>query len=254
MGSKEYLIDKMNKLNREIPALKKKLASLPEGYLMYNRNGNSFKWYKLEHKNGKRTRAYIPKRDIEKARQLAQKTYLHRTLLDRQNELTSIEKYLKTRKDHHATDMLETSSPYSNLLLDSGNWENEAYEKSSSHPEALIHKAPKGELVRSKSEAMIARELYERGIQYRYEWVRDYKGVEIASDFTILHPITRKLLVWEHFGMCDDKKYQPSITYKLPIYLDAGYIPGKNLILTFETLKEPLQYEDVVKIIDTLLN
>lgn len=249
-----YFSDRKVILSKEIKKLSKQLEKLPEGHLVCYKNKNSVKWYREHQENGVATRKYLPKKEFKKARLLAQKTFLARSLADKQNELKSIESYMKVRKDHHVHDMLASNSPFRPLLSDTSDWGNQPYEKSNSHPEHLIHRAPKGELVRSKSEAMIAAALYERGIQYRYECVTDFDGVELAPDFTIIHPITKKLIIWEHFGKCESKQYQSTIIYRLPIYLDAGFIPGKNMITTYETKDMPLQLDEINDIIDRLLS
>ena len=158
---------------------------------------------------------------------------------------------MKHRSEQRHLELLSPDSPYSTLLLDHTllNWENEPYHKSKDHPEHLIVPAPKGEYVRSKSEAIIAHALYENNIAYRYENVHNIAGISIATDFTIMHPRTRKIILWEHFGKSDDPKYQPTITFKLDKYLKAGYLPGKDIILTFEDSKTPLTIYDVQSVV-----
>jgi hypothetical protein len=42
----------------------------------------------------------------------------------------------------------------------------------------------------------------------------------------------------------DDKSYSQNAYGKLQLYSDNGIIPGKNLIVTFETRKNPFSFSD----------
>ena len=56
--------------------------------------------------------------------------------------------------------------------------------------------------------------------------------------------------IWEHFGRADDPHYiNTNIAIKIPRYLMSGYLPGYNLIMTFEDSKHPLSYMEVEEII-----
>ena len=57
--------------------------------------------------------------------------------------------------------------------------------------------------VRSKSEAFIASSLSDKGIPFRYECAAKIAGTVIYPDFTIRHPLSGKLCLWEHFGLID---------------------------------------------------
>ena len=99
--------------------------------------------------------------------------------------------------------------------------------------------------MRSKSEAMIAQVLFSHGIPYRYEEIHQILDASIATDFTIMHPVSHKIILWEHFGLSDLPNYQRSIDYKMPRYIRAGYLPGHNLITTYEDKQRPLSYVQV---------
>ncbi len=248
--NKKYFTERKKELEKEIKELETKIRKMPKyNFISYRSNKKAAKytaWYKISEKDENKKRIYIPKKDFKQARTLAQKTYLHRMLRDRKNELTSIERYLKCRNDETYSRMLYPDSPYRELLVNEYDWENEEYEKSTDFPEALVVQAPKGEFVRSKAEAMIAQILFENNIPYRYENINIVDGKHFASDFTILHPVTGKIYIWEHFGLADDPDYiHNSIMYKLPRYLSDGYLPGYNFIMTFESKKHPLSYDEI---------
>ena len=98
-----------------------------------------------------------------------------------------------------------------------------------------------GERVRSKSEIIIADLLSKENIPYRYEYPLYLKGLgKIFPDFTTLNTRTRKEFIWEHLGMMDDPMYVENALQKISAYEQNGFFPGENLILTFESEKNPL--------------
>ena len=102
----------------------------------------------------------------------------------------------------------------------------------------------KNERVRSKSELIIADELYRYGVPYRYEMpiVLDNWGssVTFRPDFTVMNIRNGKIFILEHLGMMDDMEYVEKNMRKLEIYERNGYLLGEKLLLTHETSKAPL--------------
>lgn len=102
----------------------------------------------------------------------------------------------------------------------------------------------KGERVRSKSEKIIADELFRRGIPYKYEkpLVLEDRGRKITfrPDFTILNVPQRKRYILEHLGMMDDPAYVAGAMRKLNIYEKNNYLLGRDLILLRESSENPL--------------
>ncbi len=250
MRTTDYLLEKKATIEQEIRKLDRELKHLPDDNLICYIKGGYPTWYKDSVIDGKTQRHYISKKDKEEAKLLAQKTYKYRLRNDLKNELCAINSYLKHIKPEQHTKMITADSPYRELLYNSNSWENLPYNKSSDHPEHLIVPAPKGEFVRSKSEAIIAQILYSNNIQYRYEYIHNLGGYEIASDFTILHPTTFEEHIWEHFGLSDKESYiNNNIMFKLPLYLKEGYIPGHNFIMTFENSQHPLGYAEIERLV-----
>ncbi len=254
MSTNEQLSARAKVLETEILDLVKQLKDYPEGKLVcYSspRKGTLYhSWRKEIIIDNKKSRLYLPKEKEEEARSLAKKDFLTRLLNDKKNELAAVHAYLSRRRPNQYEKMLDQDSPYRELLINTDDWEYQPYEKSSDHPEHLLVQAPKDEKVRSKSEAMIAQALFNHQIPYRYEYVHDFGGYQIASDFTILHPKTNEEHIWEHFGLADDPKYiNSNIAIKIPRYLMNGYLPGSNFIMTFEDEKHPLSYLEVEEII-----
>ena len=104
-------------------------------------------------------------------------------------------------------------------------------------------------MVRSKSEAHIAWALYNHHIPYRYECDLQTEATTYYPDFTIRHPKTGELYIWEHFGMMDNPTYYQTAFGKMETYNKLGYVLSVNFIATFETSSHPLDFELVEAII-----
>ena len=102
----------------------------------------------------------------------------------------------------------------------------------------------RNERVRSKSELIIADELYRYQIPYRYErplFLENWGTTVIfRPDFTVLNKKSGKKYIWEHLGMMDNQEYVERNIRKIDIYERNGYLLGVNLLLTHETSKVPL--------------
>ncbi|MGN1301456.1 MAG: RecQ family ATP-dependent DNA helicase [Clostridia bacterium] len=95
-----------------------------------------------------------------------------------------------------------------------------------------IYTTSKGDLVRSKSEVIIANLLYEHNIRYEYEEKLFYNNKNhIEPDFTIYLNNGEKLY-WEHLGMIGQEEYDKRWLEKLDIY--EKYFAGK-LKVTYES-------------------
>ena len=112
----------------------------------------------------------------------------------------------------------------------------------------------KGLAVRSKTEASISNKYDAYGIPMKYEEPLYLKGVGwVLPDFKLLNVRLRKELIHEHMGMMDDPQYADKNVEKINNYMRNGYMPGKNLILTFETRNEPFDARLMDLIIESYL-
>lgn len=99
----------------------------------------------------------------------------------------------------------------------------------------------RGEKMRSKSEVIIANMLDGKGINYIYEMPVTLKNnIVVHPDFTILNPVRREIILWEHFGMMDNLEYLQNALNKLRDYEMSGYYLGERLIISEETSERPL--------------
>lgn len=88
-----------------------------------------------------------------------------------------------------------------------------------------MHRTKRGELVRSKSEVIIADLLHELNVTYDYEvpFTGD-DGRTVRPDFTITTDIGTTVL-WEHLGMLGDPRYEAKWKQKRAWYAANGVLP-----------------------------
>ena len=102
------------------------------------------------------------------------------------------------------------------------------------YEDRLIHRTVRGELVRSKSEVIIADCLHYNNLDYVYEPSVIIGGVEKRPDFIIRDEDTGDEWYWEHCGMMNDPKYVKRWQEKKKFYEMNGIKEGKNLIVTYD--------------------
>lgn len=110
---------------------------------------------------------------------------------------------------------------------------DEWYDESNYYQEFKRTRTSRGQLVRSKSEALILERLYSREIGVHYDRRIVLNGKLLVPDFTF-EGADGQLIFWEHLGMMSKPDYAETNLEKIRKYTRAGVIPGKNLILTFD--------------------
>ncbi len=133
--------------------------------------------------------------------------------------------------------------------------DNTAFGKVYELDEDVALTTEKGELVRSKSEKILADKLALMDIPYVYE-VPLYLEVQkrcVHPDFIVLNKRTRKEYYWEHFGMMDNIEYCEAMIKKIGAYQREGIFQGKKLIVTFETQNYPITTKCIEEIIKVYL-
>lgn len=98
------------------------------------------------------------------------------------------------------------------------------------YDENLIHKTARGEIVRSKSEVIIADKLFAKNIDYFYEQklIGDDQVIKYP-DFTIESSETGITYIWEHCGMLKNPDYKRKWENKLEWYKSQQIIPFEDL-------------------------
>lgn len=120
----------------------------------------------------------------------------------------------------------EINKRMTNLFEPSSPVEIKVRNKSVFLDEKLIYLTENGELVRSKSEWIIADKLKAAGIRYQYEQPLVLDGVERYPDFTIRDDDSGVVWYWEHNGMLSNPEYKARWSRKEASYRRAGILPA----------------------------
>ena len=237
-------------LDEEIEALSTRIRKYPPEDMYCENNGKYIKCYIK--KDGKKI--YLASRDREIICKLAKKKYYVNKLIDAQSErkllLKCVNEYNKNM--NHVNYMFERHPQLYDLMSEPDrhdDWECEAYERCEKNPEQLIVKTISGNIVRSKSEAIIDSVLFDKNIPFRYEAILELGGIILYPDLTIKHPYTGEIIYWEHFGMMENETYRENAYNKLKLYGQNGIIPSINLITTFETKSHPIDSGKIQQIV-----
>ena len=127
--------------------------------------------------------------------------------------------------------------------------------------ENLIHRTNREEMVRSKSEVIIANELANRGIVYSYEQPLVLDGVTKYPDFTIEDEESGRNFYWEHCGMLHVPSYRRRWEEKLAWYKVHGILPyeqggGPNgtLIVSRDEANGSIDSAKINQVLEAVLN
>ncbi len=243
----EIMLKTVNKLQKRSP----------DGSLKHYRKGNQT-YYCARTKNFQTNqweRTYIRKENLSLAEKLAQKQYLASIKPGLEENLCALKNFVahyhpETPEDAYLSlhaDIRELITPlHDTREARTRQWLAERYDANPFHPENLRFETDQGEIVRSKSEMIIANLLFQHkeALLYKYERPLDIiangRPKTIYPDFTILNLHTGHILYWEHAGRLDDEVYANEFTKKLTTYSANHLLPGRDIILTFETSETPL--------------
>lgn len=118
------------------------------------------------------------------------------------------------------------------------------------YEEKMIHRTVRGELVRSKSEVIIANALYYNGLDYEYEPELVIENKVKRPDFKVEDYDTGIVWYWEHCGMMTDPQYRKRWEDKKKFYEKNGIVEGKNLIVTYDDENGGLDSDLIQRIIE----
>lgn len=234
-----------------------------QGCLEVNKKDNHFRYY-IKSSNvsakEKSTRKYI--KDIDIAKALANRDYAKQVLKSATKELNQINTLIAIYGNTTADDCYHNLHPGRKLLVSPLLIDDEQYAKlwlssrnpmQNTHPKKTPILTENNETVRSKSEKIIADKLYLSGIPYKYEEPLILEDTVKFPDFTVLNKNNRKTYYWEHLGMIDHPDYFKNMLTKVEIYFRNNIIPGKNLIITYETTNQPLSVNIINSLIEEYL-
>ena len=214
---------------------------------------------------------YIRKKDINIAKAYCQKEYDRLFLSELIKQERLLKRIIDADNQHNINEIINMISPAKKLLVEPyvmtdeefiNDWKSKTSETSNTYPIESGLVTENGELVRSKSEKMIADKLLLNGILYKYEAPLALKiptfgrntvlGTEniLYPDFTILNIRTREELYLEHLGMLDNPEYCKRAIEKIEKYEACGIFVGEKLLLTYESSLKPLNMSSLQMLID----
>lgn len=253
------MLERLEKLQMLQQSVEKELKRAPEGKLRISYKKSGPQYYCRYEKKDK-TGIYIPRKDIIAAKKLAQKDYNLSTLKTVKAEIQLIKKFLSAYPEAAAEEIyIQMSEQRKGLIspleltdeMFAEEWLNEDFEHKEAVDPDTGFSTDHGEIVRSKSEWIIANLLEKYGVPYRYECKLLLMGYgTIHPDFTVLNVRERRVKYWEHEGMMDDLDYAEKAIRRERAYIRNGYMPGETLILTSETSKQPLNTDIVKRMIE----
>ena len=236
----------------QISECRRIIDTAPPGKLEICRDRSGTRWY-VKPDSG--ARLYLPKKEMETAKILAEKRLALFRLSILEKELRATDLYLKSSpKESDSIKLAAETVRYSELLNDENKsaWQYQPFNSNPYYPEKLRHPSPSGHLLRSKAECQIDMELYYRKVPFRYEAELEIDGEIFYPDFTFYNEATGEYKYWEHFGRMGDSGYRANTLRKIDVYLNNGFLPGENIYFTYETADLPLTMTTIDEVIDKI--
>lgn len=244
------------------------LKKAPAGRLRLARRGRKAHYFHVT-KNSSEWGDYIPAGESAgdaAIAALAQKDYDIHALAELRRELSAIDKFCRAYHperlealyaklhDQRRTYVKPLWLPRVEFIAQ---WSAASYVGKPFSDDTKLLLTAKGERVRSKSEVIIADTLLRMGIPYRYEYPHIMKvgsrHVKFHPDFTCLRISDRSEILWEHLGMMDDPEYAGRTFKKMEVYEANGIFIGAGLIITQETMENPLSSATVQRLAEKFL-
>ena len=260
---------RIEELTRTLEDINHFLETSPEGCLKIQLQKEKPYFYQqiFDKRAHQFRRTYISKKNSELTEALAMKGYYLKVKPIIEKQLIILKRFIAEYSSKEITyeynrlseirkTLVNPIQRSSELILEQ--WNNEIYQQNDEYPENLRFETNNGEMVRSKSELIIANALAreEEYLLYKYERplkMDTYGGEQIFHlDFTVLNLHTGKIKYWEHAGKMDDPEYTNRFVWKMNTYQANGIIPGKDLLVTYETKENPLSIQNVRNSIEYL--
>ncbi len=248
------------------------LAHAPEGGLkLQKRNGRTYYYHQYKNpQSDSYIKTYIDKRNESLAQKLAQKGYYSKVKPYIESQLHALEQFEEVynyndKQMDNVYDMLMEERkrlvvPVKVSAKEKLNkWKNESYEPYQKYQENLKYETDNGELVRSKSEVIIANLLAKNKEHLLYKYERPLELMingqvqAIYPDFTIINLHTGKITYWEHAGRMDDSRYANEFVQKMNTYIENKLFPGEDVVVTYESMNCSLNIHNVKMIIGRLV-
>ncbi len=255
---KKELLKRREYLEKLLSDHRDNIINIPGTLRITHKKGVPY-YYHRERKTD-RSGKYINKKNLQLAKELAQKDYDQRMICTITDELTAIDTFIRLNPDIPPEDIYLSLSPERRNLVESmietddmfaEKWISAPYQGKLVAGDVPFLLTDRGERVRSKSEVIIANLLAKEGIPYKYECPLTLKRIgTIHPDFTVLDKHDRKEMYWEHQGMMDNPEYVEKAISRTRNYIYSGIYPGERLIITSETKNQPLNTREIKTIIE----
>ena len=270
MLMKNWIQNEINELQKILNDIKHFEEKAPSGTLrIHNKNGKTYYYRQMKDEEGKMIQQYLPLREMNFIRILAQKSYCKKLKTKAERNLKILQQveadyeigWMREIYEEQEYQRKKLITPYlkpEEVVLKE--WEEEKYEQNIEYPENLRYETEHGELVRSKSEVLIANMLHQKKdiLLYKYErplkLKKKGKEIEIYPDFTILNKETGRILYWEHAGMMDNISYVGNFIRKQNLYIENYLMPGRDVIFTYESSESPFDISGVKKMIHMMID
>lgn len=236
------LLEERQKWNEELVTIAKaNLHKSPQGRMIISKSHNTLQYYFVDDAAYNNKRTYL-KRSDKLIQQLASKKYNQEILKAATREKQWLDKFLKGMPERTIEDVFVDRPELRSLIVPYymtddefiAYWNSRPYTPSPIDASNAIHLTENGELVRSKSEKIIADKLLKMNIPYKYECPLALGDKTLYPDFKILNVVKRKEMIHEHFGMMADASYAQRAINKINEYARSGILIGDRLIATFE--------------------
>lgn len=266
----EQLLVKMQEELKNLKELKdlllRRINTHPSGKLhimVKNKKYVQFYEYDSEKRGKYPAGKYISKGSIQKAVLLAQKDYEEDYYSNTCRRIDVLEKAISEYLATSENNMLNSYHPekvkmITPIYLSDDDFIEKWYKSTpgsqNTFPYKTEYKTNRGEIVRSKSEKIIADYLYSKGIPYVYEPRVNLNGKEsVYPDFAVLNVSKRKEFYFEHFGQMGEVGYSSDMCHKLMKYTKCGYYIGEKVIFTCESSENRFDVDMLEAIVNTYL-
>ena len=269
---REELLKQKDELEVIMKSAEQFLMTAPEGNLRISKNQNTTQYYVIT-ESGDTHGKYISKSKNNLIQTLAQKDYERKVLRMATKRKVELERALNCINDDELIKLYQSLSEPRRKLIHpyeltdkeyAASWNKEQmaiiqnHQKKNPNYKTLSEDegftTERGEIVRSKSEKILADKFLALGIPYFYEIPLFLNGYGyISPDFKLLNIRTRHTIYWEHLGMMDIEDYVNKSIKKIESFERNHLFPGRDLILTYETKDHPLNIKTMTELINEYL-
>ncbi|MBE5900330.1 MAG: hypothetical protein E7280_00300 [Lachnospiraceae bacterium] len=247
----EGQLQELEQIEKRILRNKERWDKCPEGRVRFAKNHGVTQCYIRP--EGEEKYHFVPKAEWPIVKKTVQRDY-ERMLLKRiERTKSAIKKFLKQYEVEQLGALYEDMAEGRKQLVRPfekpvekriSEWMEEHPGSQNPYPMERTYKTERGELVRSKSEKIIADLLYKMKIPYQYEPYLCINGYHtVYPDFAIYDVKRDDTVYWEHFGMIDKEEYAVNAFRKIAEYENNEIFVGQNLIMSMETTDQPLDID-----------